>query len=329
MAPRRVRFAPIALLCVSALLFSACRSLAPKLGVINPHAAAPPQWPLVADPYVMPYGGLYYVFGSNGSARAPITPVSSLSQTHGFFPWLGITTEGMNQRPPWAYDDTFWAPTAGLFASGFVMFFSAPYGSPNRQCIGRAFSSAPDGPYVPEAAPFNCGLDGHRGALDPGLFLAPNGQWYLHMAFADTETPIYVMPLDVNSNPAGPPSPVLGKSFPWEGRFIENPSMVYDPSTNTYLLAYSAGDWWTPSYSTGLARCGTPQGPCSSNPGGPWLTNGSGRTGVGGLSFFYSYDGGVKAAYASFAAGDEGVGRPRAGTVASVGLGNAPTLGPP
>ena len=123
------------------------------------------------------------------------------------------------------------------------------------------------------------------------------------------------------------PLSVYGKHYPWEGRFIENPSMAYDPATNTYLLSYSAGDWWTASYSTGLARCATPLGGCTGNPGGPWLVSGSGRTGTGGLSFFKAFDGSLKAVYASFPAGQEG--GMRAGTVASVSGGWTPLLGAP
>ncbi|MGQ0804128.1 MAG: hypothetical protein ACT4PI_09730, partial [Actinomycetota bacterium] len=86
---------------------------------------------------MLPINGTYYVFGSNSSARMPITPVTNLGQSFGFFPWIGITKEGMTQRPPWAINDTFWAPTAQLFAGGYVAFFSAPV-SADRQCIGRA-----------------------------------------------------------------------------------------------------------------------------------------------------------------------------------------------
>ncbi len=145
------------------------------------------------------------------------------------------------------------------------------------------------------------------------------------------------MTLDANGDPTGLRDdgqasywglPVLGRQHPWEGRFIENPSMTYDASTNTYLLAYSAGDWWTPSYSTGLARCSGPLGLCASSPDGPWLASGNGRTGVGGLSFFTAFDGSTHAIYASFAAGHEGTNQLRAGSVATVTLGDAPRLSP-
>jgi hypothetical protein len=149
-------------------------------------------------------------------------------------------------------------------------------------------------------------------ARDTGLSYL--GRIFLYAAFSDTPNPISAIALDANGDPTGrrPDGqasywglPILYKQFPWEGRFLENPSMTYDPSTKTYLLAYSAGDWWTPSYSTGLARCSTPIGLCTSNPSGPWLTSGNGRTGVGGLSFFTALDGSTKAIYASFAQGHE------------------------
>jgi hypothetical protein len=226
-------------------------------------------------------------------------------------------------------------------SAGYVLFFAAHRANPpdpaNDTCIGRATSANPDGPFVPEAVPFSCGLGTTGGALDPSLFHGPDGIWYLYAAFGDTENPVHAFVLDGNldhprdvAGYAGHwPYAVFGKKFPWEGRFIENPTMTYDSATGTYLLAYSAGDWWTPSYSTGLARCSAPLGLCVGNSGGPWLVSGGGRTGTGGLSFFTALDGTTKAAYASFAAGAEGTGQPRAGTVAGVSGGWAPSLGSP
>jgi hypothetical protein len=178
-------------------------------------------------------------------------------------------------------------------------------------------------------------LDGWRGALDPSLFVTPDGQNILYAAFSDTEVPIHAIMLKPDGNAQirradGQadywPYAIHGKRHGWEGRFIENPSMIYDPSTKTYLLAYSAGDWWSSSYSTGLARCTTPLGFCSSNSSGPWLASGRGRTGPGGLSFF-TVGKSRLAVYASFAKGQEGTGQARHFTVAPVTLGWAPRLG--
>jgi hypothetical protein len=337
---RRVRFG-LAVVAGLALLLTACQ-LPPSLGTVNAQQPAAPQWPLIGDPAVLSAGGHYYVFSSNtNSTRLPVHVVDSLTQTYTISGWDSIVQEGMPVKPAWAADNVLWAPTVTQIGSTYVLFFAANRISPpdpaNRQCIGRATASSPAGPYTAEASPFSCGLGGTGGALDPSLFQGPDGKWYLHAAFGNTESPIYVFLLDAGADAARDgygyagywPFSVLGKNYPWEGGFIENPSMTYDASTNTYLLAYSAGNWASPSYATGLARCSTPIGMCSSNAGGPWLASGNGRTGVGGLSFFTAADGSQKAAYASFAAGQEGPAQRRYGTAASVGLGWAPTLGAP
>ena len=208
---------------------------------------------------------------------------------------------------------------------------------------------------MPEAGPFTCGLNGVGGALDPNLFQAPNGQWYLYAAFSSTDQSIYGFGLDANldltrdSYGLAPywDSPVYGKTYPWEGKFLENPAMAYDSKTQTYVLTYSAGgDWFTADYVTGLARCGAPLGLCAGNPDGPWLAKNNLRTGTGGLSFFTALDGTLKAVYASYAPGSEGS-NGRAATVASMSFEttpeaadpygdprsllaiSAPTLGPP
>jgi hypothetical protein len=324
---------------VGALALGACKA-PPPLGAVNAQGATAPQWPLLSDPAVLAANGKYYVYGSNSFVRLPVTTVSSLTAVDAGT-WFWSTKEAMPTAPPWVVGNVLWAPTVARGASGYVLFFAAHRANPpdpaNDTCIGRATSPNADGPFVPEAVPFSCGLDGTGGALDPFLFHGPDGIWYLYAAFGNTENPIYAFVLDANldhDRDAGGyagywPWPVYGKKFAWEGRFIENPSMTYDSSTGTYLLAYSAGDWWTPGYSTGLARCSAPLGLCVGNAAGPWLASGNGRTGPGGLSFFAGLDGTTKAAYATFPAGGEGIGQPRAGTVAGVSGGWTPSLGAP
>lgn len=81
--------------------------------------------------------------------------------------------------------------------------------------------------------------------------------------------------------------------------------MIYDPATRTYLLFYSAGQWYTARYVTGFARCATPLGPCRLDARGPMLMGGIGRTGVGGLTAFEDSGGALRVAYASWEAGRE------------------------
>jgi hypothetical protein len=189
------------------------------------------------------------------------------------------------------------------------------------------------GPYRPSAAPLFCGLPPEgavgglpasnrfgRGALDPSVFRAHDGHLYLIVALSRTSTSIGEVPLTSGGMPTGglntTPNRLVGVTLPWQdgtddgtlspGAFLENPSMIYEPQTNTYLLFYSAGRWYTSAYVTGFARCAHAYGPCTPETGGPFLESGNGRTGPGGLTAFVSSAGALRVAYASWTAGHEG-----------------------
>jgi Glycosyl hydrolases family 43 len=334
-ARRRLRGASLVLGCLTlAVTMIGCLPAAPPIGQVQPQTAAAAQWPIVSDPSVLADGGNYYVYGSDTAPfRMPIHVVDDLNTVDtDASAWFDASIEGMPQKPRWAVDDhVFWAPTVARAANGtYVAFFAenrpnAPEPS-NSQCIGRATAAQPQGPFFAEPGPFTCGLGGVGGALDPNLFQDVNGQWYLYAAFSGTDQSIYAFGLDANLDQTRDVyglasywnAPVYGKTYAWEGRFLENPAMIYDANTKTYLLTYSGGgDWFSANYVTGLARCATPLGLCSGNPGGPWLAKNSVRTGTGGLSFFTALDGSPKAVYASWTPGTEAVVQ-RAATVASV-----------
>ena len=320
---------------------------APAPATVTTQAVSAVKWPDLSDPAVMTDGGAYYVFGSNTNVRnIPVRTVTDLTRTYTSSGWEQATAEAMPTRPAWALQNerTLWAPTVAKLAPNFyVMYFAANRPNApqpaNPQCIGRAFASLPQGPYTPDAAPFTCGIDGTGGALDPEYFRDPvTNTSYLLAAFSDTSFSIHVIPLDtwgtaIQQSDAAPPRLIelrralVGKQTPPEPGFIENPSMVYDAATATYLLAYSFGDWWTANYSTGVVRCTSPVGPSSLQSTIPWLVSGNTRTGPGGLDFFPGLDGSTRAVYASWPAGSENkAGYWRAGSLATVTTGMTPTL---
>ncbi len=320
------------------LVLAACKP-APPLGSPVPSQAQTPNIPNIADPSVLLDNGTYYVYGSNNFRFTPVTRISDPLRIYDLVTWQLNTTNAMPTLPAWATIGYFWAPSVAKFGNQYVMFFAmgrqnAPDPN-NRECIGRAVASSPVGPFTPEPAPFSCGLGGTGGALDPSVFTDAEGKHWLHAAFGNTNSPIYALPLNAAGDalfgrPGGYAAhtsyPVLGRTQPWEAPFIENPSMVFDPSTGTYLLAYSAGDWRSANYSTGLARCSTPTGMCTKLTSGPWLSRSASRTGPGGLSFFPRIGGGTLAVYASYPPGSEGTGGRRQGTVQGVDLGWSPRL---
>lgn len=297
----------------------------PPLGPVGrPGTVAAPRYANTADPFVLKDGGTFYLFGSDAGLRAPVITSASLDGS-------GTRTEAMPSPVPWSSrPGQLWAPTVGRFAGRWAMFFAADRPNPpdpaNPQCIGRAWANAPAGPYVAEALPVHCGVDG-RGILDPQIFDGPDGQRWLLVAVGNTGVPIQTIKLDDNANLVTAPFGIYARTHAWEGRFLENPAMVYDAAAGNYVLTYSAGDWWTPAYSIGVARCASPLGFCSSSAEGPWISSASGRTGPGGLSFFNGPDGGLRAVYSSFAAGAEGTAAPRAASFVSIGIGGSLTAG--
>lgn len=336
----RTRWVVATVMALGAFVAGACEP-APPLGTVVQHSATSPNWGRGGDPFVMLDGSTYYVFSSNTNMRLPITPVTDLNATYTEQAFYAASVEGMPSKPSWATGEILWAPTVVHAPGRYVLWFAANRYNPpdpaNKQCIGRAFAFSPAGPYIPEQTPFSCGIDGIHGALDPNVFVEPSGAMWLYAAFGDTNQPIHAIPLDQFGDPANRrsdgtaehwPFPVLGINHAWEGRFIENASMIFDPSTDTYLMSYSAGDWYTAGYSTGLARCASPVGMCSTSPDGPWLASSSTRSGPGGLSFFTGADGTPKAVYASFAAGAEGQSEARFFTTVSVTLGDTPVITP-
>lgn len=275
--------------------------------------------PDAPDPFVLVEGETYYAFSTSAQyMRVPVAviPAGDLQEHGDGTPGLTVAEgsaarvriDALAEDPPWAVPGAgIWAPTAARFGERFVMFFAAkrpePPDPPNAECIGRAVSERPEGPYVPDPEPVTCGLRGLHGALDPSIFVGAEGRAYLHMAFGGTSTPIWGMALTADGRPGGPPVPMLAMQHRWETWFLENPSMVSDGEA--FVLAYSAGDWRLPTYSTGIARCRTPLGPCSSTDRGPWLSSRGDLTGPGGLSFFHDHEGRLMVAYHAYPAGKE------------------------
>ena len=234
---------------------------------------------------------------SPGSVTAPTTDPARVARR-----------EAMPVTPPWAATDDIWAPTVARLEGRYVMFFAAKRPSPpdpaNQECVGRAVASLPEGPYVPDPAPFTCGLAGIHGALDPSIFRdRRDGRAYLHVAFGGTSTPLWTIPLTATGEAAGRATPLLRMQQPWETWFLENPAMVFNGTD--YTLTYSAGDWKLPAYATGVARCWTPAGPCTSLSSGPWLSTRGEVSGPGGLSFFVAVDGSPMVAFHGYRNGAE------------------------
>ena len=318
-------------------LVAACT---PELG--KPAVRQMPNPPRIfdnSDPAVLVYGGHTYLFGSTNNRKVPVREITdytaslSSSQTQ----WAQQPRDAMPTRPAWvdSAESQIWAPSVARIGSQFVLYFAGHHAGAttderNDLCIGRAVSTNPMGPYTPEAWPVYCGLPAEgavmgqpasnrfgRGALDPEVFRAPDGKLYLLVALSRTKSNIASVPLKSDGRPSGlnaPASVLASQSMPWHdghddgvlsGGFLENPSMLFDAKTDTFLLFFSAGQWSTTYYNTSFARCGSPTGDCVQDTRGPFLKSGNGRGGPGGLTAYISNAGVPRVAYASWETGHE------------------------
>lgn len=331
---RRLALVSGALGAVALVVASACVPLGQP--AIRQRAVAPRVFD-ASDPYVLVAGGHTYLFGSSNNMRVPVRSVASYagSLTASQSDWARAPRDAMPTKPAWVRTEggswEIWAPSVIRIGDTYYLYFAGKrIGATdlrNDQCIGRASSKSPTGPFAPAGSPLYCGLTPERGsnswgrgALDPEVFRAPDGKLYLLAALSRTGDNIGVVPLASNGLVPGgvnaPARTLVSQAYPWHdgtddgafnagGAFLENPSMVYEPQTRTYLLFYSAGQWNTARYVTGFARCQSPMGPCTVDARAPFLMGGNGRTGTGGLTAYRSAAGELRVAYASWQQGRE------------------------
>ncbi len=324
-----------------ACLLLGCLPAGVSLGL--PSVRLTPNAPHVfdnADSAVLVDGTSTYLFGSSNNKKLPVRRITSFSTplADSQTAWAQHPADAMPTRPAWVDPGEWeiWAPSVVKIGARFYVYFAAHNGAAttdeaNDQCIGRAGASAPAGPYQPEASPIYCGMAPEgaapglpasnrfgRGALDPEVFRGADGRYYLMVALSRTRDNIGVVGLRQDGTMMGSlnaaPKILASQSLAWHdgtddgvrgSSFLENPSMVYEPKTKSYLLFYSAGHWSTANYVVGFARCSSPTGPCTLQTSGPFLTSGNGRSGPGGLTVFKDTHGAFKVAYASWQAGHE------------------------
>lgn len=302
----------------------------------RPSVGLKPTAPTVfdnADPGVLVVSGRTYLFGSTNNVKVPVRDYRGGSLAASQAQWLATPKDAMPTRPAWV-DPAEWqirAPSVYPINGRYQLFFSAPRQAAiderNDYCIGRAMATDPMGPYEPDRGVLYCGLSAElggnvwgRGAVDPQVVRAASGELYLLVGLTRTAGSIGAVRLDnsgrVQGGPNAIPSVLLTQGLSYHdgipdgvvgpGMALDNPSMLYDAGSRTYLLFYSAGAAGSGRYVTGFARCAAPTGPCTADARGPFLANGNGRTGVGGLTAYRDPSGVARVAFASWSAGYEG-----------------------
>jgi beta-xylosidase len=234
------------------------------------------------DPFVLRTGSVYYGYSTNASgSNVPLIRSSDLTT------WARLP-DALPQLPDWSQSGRVWAPTVLPRPGGYVLYYATRNRTTNQQCVTRAWSATPEGPFRDDsAAGLICQVD-HGGSIDPSPFVDGDGTAWLYWksdGIAGVEGPrLWVQRLTSDGMAlAGSPTPVLGMDQAWETPVIEGPAMVRDG--DRYYLFYVAGPWQTAGYAIGYATCATPQGPCTKPQASPVLASTGTLAGPGGPEF--------------------------------------------
>lgn len=239
-----------------------------------------------ADPFVLTVGDTLYAYATNTTdAHLPVIVIRSAREGTFF-------GDAFPDLPSWSEPGSVWAPAVYAHDDGYVLYYSTKVATTGLQCVSRAVSTSPTGPFVDDsAAPFVCQAE-LGGTIDPSVVVDGDGQpWLLFKSDGNCcglPTSIWSARLsDDGLETEGEYHRLLTAEDDWEGDLIEAPSMLVDG--DTYYLFYSANAWDTSKYAIGYATCRSPAGPCT-RAEGPWKSSTPITRGPGGQEFFSALD---------------------------------------
>ena len=247
------------------------------------------------DPFVLRAGAYWYAFSTqSGATQVPVIRSADLVN------WERLG-DALPALPSWSGFGSVWAPSVmARPVGGYVMYFTTKHAQTGLQCLSRAFSALPEGPYVDTSSgPFVCQTD-RGGSIDPSPFTAADGSpwlaWKSEGTIEGEPTRIWTAPLAPDGGSlVADPVEVLRTSEVWEGPIVEAPSMVVEGGV--HHLFFSGNRWETPDYAVGHAVCAGPAGPCRRVPAEPIARTDSSRAGPGGGELFRGVDGRLLVAY--------------------------------
>jgi hypothetical protein len=291
----------------------------------------------VGDPFVLavpagvrpPTDVPYVTTGYDAYQSAPWSAATAATaQAHGWYVLFGTTDwqgnvptaistdlvhwtqapDALPVLPAWAVPtiSMTWAPAALHTSAGWVLYFSTEAKRGHLECVGRAVSSSPAGPYTDRSsAPLVCQRR-LGGSIDPSVIRDRSGTEFLiwknngnggrqpdHIwAEALTATGLAVH---------GGPHLLLSASEAWTHGVIEAPAMI-PASAGGYWLFYAGGAWNSDRYGTGLAHCASVLGPCRPTGPGPFLATTKTVVSPGTLDTVTAHDGRLWAVFTALIA---------------------------
>jgi GH43 family beta-xylosidase len=257
---------------------------------VPPAAAAPAQgraavWSFdFADPELHRVGDTWYAYSTNtfalGWVNVPVMQSDALdgwTQVGDALPVLGS----------WAVPGYTWAPSVQRAGGQWVLYYTARHAASGRQCIGRATSALPTGPFTDSwAAPLKCQTT-YGGSIDADVFIDAQGLSWLLWKNDGNCCGIYVVLWSQRLNASGTgvtgaEHRLLARDRTWEQPLVEQPAMVQDGGAT--WLTYSARWWESADYASGYATCSGGAGPCTKrSTTGPWFATTTTAQGPGAV----------------------------------------------
>lgn len=252
-----------------------------------------------ADPAIVEHNGTWFAYSTTTAGLhlptlvsknlADWKPLTRGGRKADALPTVGdwVTNKGSGRG--------LWAPSVAEVGGGWTAAYSAKavtLRGDRHNCLGLSRGSSPRGPFRPVGRPI-CSPNADLGLIDPDIHVDGNGTPWLLWKFSGVKNQrpagLFVRQLNTQGTdfePGAETRELLRKEYDWEGRTIENPSMVEFRGV-TYLF-YSANSWKTRNYATGYAICSGPQGPCVRPKNGHRFLSSArtGNLGPGGASAF-------------------------------------------
>ena len=195
----------------------------------------------------------------------------------------------------WAGEGKTWAPEVlRLEGRGYVLYYTAIGLDIGAQCIGRAVSRSPAGPFSDDSKqPLVCQKD-EGGSIDASPFRDTDGRLYLLWKndgnCCGKDTYLYAQRLsDDGLKLIGKRVRLVKQDEVWEGSLVEAPTMWREG--DQLFLFFSANDYASEFYAVGYATCKTVLGPCKDAPENPILTTACEAAGPGHQTLVRDDDG--------------------------------------
>lgn len=209
------------------------------------------------DPHVVRFEDTYYVYATG----------FKFSTSADLVDWG--PAQVLEVRSPWALRDR-WAPEVAQTNAGYVVYYTARSdletpGEDTAQCLGRAVSATPEGPFVDELTePWICQPE-LGGTIDASPFLDADGtRWLLYKNDGNCcsrPVSLWIQQLSEDGlSVVGEPIDLgIQADNRWEGAVVEAPTLWLHEGT--YYLLYSANAYYDASYAVGYATAESVTGP--------------------------------------------------------------------